>query len=193
MQPLFIVDGTKVGLHQTGEHLRLRPLPRLSGLWIGNIRKTVSRRVAMLGLIGLDKVVSPVPLVRVQRLHERIGEGLHVARRHPDFTRKNNGRIQAHHVTAGLNECPPPLFLDVFLQFNAERTVIPRRPSSPVDFTTRIHQAPAFTQVHHSVNYRCSHANLLVLHTTRYAERRVLHFRYILRHAPGDKPSTHHT
>ena len=147
VQALLIVDRAEEGLHQTGEHLRLGPIARLTGLRVRNVCQTIGRRVTVLGLVGLQQVVSAVALVGVQRLHQRVSEGSDVTGSFPDLARQDNGGIQADDILTTGDEGLPPLALDVFLQLHTQGTVIPCRAGTAVNFTTRVNEPPALTQV----------------------------------------------
>jgi hypothetical protein len=103
--------------------------------------------VAVLGLVRLFQLVGPVALVAVQALDERIGEHIEVPGRPPHLGREDHGRVDPHNVVAGLHHRLPPLAADVLLQFDAERTVVPRRSRAAVDLAGREDETASLAQV----------------------------------------------
>src|SRR5690606_22506080 len=81
-------------------------------------------------------------LVAAEALHQRVGEGGHVAGCLPDALGQDDRRVQAHHVAAPADEGLPPLPADVLLQLGAEGAVVPCRTRTAVDLT-RLEDEPA--------------------------------------------------
>jgi len=125
VQPLLVVDGAEVGLEHAGEVLRLGPRAGLAGVGVLDVGHAVDGRVAVLLLVGLEQVVGAVALVRVQRLDERVGEDLDVARRFPDLAREDDRGVEPDDVVTTLHDRLPPLLLDVLLERYAQRPVVP--------------------------------------------------------------------
>ncbi len=57
-------------------------------------------------------------------LDERVGEGIHVAGRHPDLSGLDDCRVDADDVLPLEDHGPPPLLLDVAQQLHPQRTVV---------------------------------------------------------------------
>src|SRR5699024_7144089 len=107
----------------------------------GELRQTALGRTALLGLEGLQQVVLAEAVVAALALHERVDEGLDVARGLPHALGEDDRGVQAHHVAAGGHEGAPPLPLDVLLELDAEGTVVPGGAGASVDLTGLEHEA----------------------------------------------------
>jgi hypothetical protein len=81
-----------------------------------------------LGGIGLDHVVLTEPLVAAHALDQGVGEGLDVAGGLPHPRRHDDRGILADDVLPLLDDVLPPGALDVVLELDAERAVVPARP-----------------------------------------------------------------
>ena len=71
----------------------------------------------------------------VQALDERVGEDADVTGCHPHLLRQDDARVQAHDIGTAGDHVAPPLALDVLLELDAERPVVPCRPRAAVDLT----------------------------------------------------------
>jgi hypothetical protein len=85
----------------------------------------------------LLQVVGPEPLVAALALGERVGEGTDVTRGDPDLARQDDRGVEADDVLAGVDHRTPPLALDVLLELDTERPVVPRRARAAVDLPAR--------------------------------------------------------
>ena len=83
----------------------------------------------------LLQVVGPESLVTGQALGQRIAEHPDVAGGHPHRAGQDDRGVEADDVVAPGDHRPPPLLLDVLLQLDAERAVVPGRPGPAVDLT----------------------------------------------------------
>ena len=155
VQALLIVHRAQEGLEQTGEGLRFGPVTRLAGFWVIDICQAVFWLVAVLFLVGLNKVVGTVALAGVAGFHQRVRKDLDVTGGYPDLTRLDDGGIYAHDVCAGLHHVAPPLALDVFLELYTKRAVVPRGAGTAVNFTCLVDQAAALTQVYNGIDDGC--------------------------------------
>ncbi len=104
--------------------------------------------------VVLLHVVLAVPLVAVQALDQRVVEHLDVPGGHPHLTRQDDGGVQAHDIIPSRHDRPPPLPLDVLLELDTERPVIPGRLGPAVDLAGLEHQPAAFGQVCNGVDDR---------------------------------------
>ncbi len=145
MQTLLIVDRAQVGLHQTGEVLRLSPLAAGATVRASNLFHTLSG-AALLRLKVLQQVILTQTLVAGQALNQRVGEGRHVTGGSHTCTGQNNGGVQADHVRTGANETLPPLLTDVFLQLCTEGAVVPCGAGTAVNFTGLENKAAALRE-----------------------------------------------
>src|SRR6185295_16742318 len=71
-----------------------------------------------------------------------VGEILQVAARLPDGGVHQDRRVDAHHVRSALHEVPPPDPLDVALELDPQRAVVPARARAAVDLA-RLEDEPA--------------------------------------------------
>ena len=134
VQAGLVVDRPQVGLEQAGELARLGPGARLAGDGVGDHVEGDGLGVeALAGGVLLDELVGAVTLVGVQGLHERVGEGADVAGGDPGLTRQDDGGVQSDDVVARADHVLPPLALDVLLELDAQRPVVPGRAGSAVD------------------------------------------------------------
>ena len=93
-------------------------------------------------LFGVVEVVGAVALVAGKALGERVGEVVGVAAGDPDLRVLNDGAVEADDVVALVDHRAPPRFLDVALEFDAERAVVPTGADAPVDFAGGEDEAP---------------------------------------------------
>jgi len=70
-------------------------------------------------------------------LDQRVYERLHVAGGDPDLPGQDHRGVQTHDVLAAGHHRAPPLALDVLLELDAERPIVPGRSSSAVDLPAR--------------------------------------------------------
>src|SRR5690606_6311964 len=76
--------------------------------------------------------------------------------------RQNDRGVEADNIFPAGDHRTPPLALDVLLQLDAERTVVPRRFGASVDLTARVDQTPALGEVGNGVHLRLGcHARYL--------------------------------
>src|SRR5699024_7479415 len=95
----------------------------------------------------LEEVVLAVPAVARLALHQRVDERLDVAGRRPDLARQDHRRVQADDVLAAGDHRTPPLALDVLLQLDAERTVVPGRLRAAVDLPAGVDEPPPLAEI----------------------------------------------
>src|SRR5437667_209251 len=86
------------------------------------------------GLRG--ELVRPVATMTGGALDQRVVERGHVTGGHPDLARQDHRRVQADHVVAALDHRLPPGALDVVLQVDTQRAVVPGGPGAAVDLAT---------------------------------------------------------
>ena len=102
------------------------PLVPQSGHTISAIGTDSGSSMTFLGRVRLLHVVLTMPLVTVQALDQRIVEHLDMARGHPHLAGQDDRAVDADDVVAAGNHRLPPLPLDVLLELNAQRAVVPR-------------------------------------------------------------------
>jgi hypothetical protein len=87
--------------------------------------KPLSRGFSLFLLKFLQKMVSPVSVVTISTLDQRVGKNIDMARGLPDGFRQNNGRIQSDNITPSPDNFFPPLMFYIFLQLDAQGPIIP--------------------------------------------------------------------
>ncbi|OEI70008.1 putative transcriptional regulator [Curtobacterium sp. ER1/6] len=146
VQPLLRLDRAEVGLEHAGELPGLGPLAAGAAVRAGDLGHAALGRTALLRLERLDEVVLAEPVVAVQALDERVGEGRDVPGGLPHLAGQDDGGVEADHVAAAADEPLPPLALDVLLELHAEGPVVPRRARSAVDLPRLEDEAAALGQ-----------------------------------------------
>ena len=111
----------------------------------------------MLFGIGFLKLVGAVALVAVEAFDQRIVEHGHVTGSHPHGRRKNNGRVNAHHVAAGDDHGAPPFALDIVFQGDAEGAVIPCGTGAAIDFAGGEHESAPLGEGYDFIEFGYSH------------------------------------
>ena len=164
MQAGLVVDGAQVGLEQAGEGAGLGPLAAHATVGAGDVGVGQGGLFDAL-LFGefFDELILAGALVAVEALDERVGEGLDVAGGDPHFAREDDGGVEADDVGAAADHGVPPGALDVFLQFHAERAVVPRGAGATVDVTAGEDEAAALGQADHVVEAGRSLSHLSLL------------------------------
>ena len=160
MQALLAFDWTEIGLEHHVELTRLSPLALRTAVGADDVghRHRFGIRNALFGALLLEvrllHVVLPVAPMALQTFDERIVEHLDVAGGHPDLTRQDDRGVQAHDIIASGDHRPPPLPLDVLLQLDAQRPVVPRRAGATIDLAGGVNQAAALGQVDDGIDDR---------------------------------------
>ncbi len=108
---------------------------------------------AVLGAAGgarsLDvDVVGPEPALAFLALDQRVGKVLHMARGVPDPGMHQDRGVQANDVVVHLGHFLPPHTLNIFFEFDAQRTVVPGPGLAAVDFTGLENEASSLAQRH---------------------------------------------
>ena len=116
---------------------------------LGEGALAAAHRALGVGLAGgaLDPgVVGPEPVLALAAVHQRIGEAGHVAGGLPDARVHEDGGIEPLDVVPGVHHGPPPAVLDVLLELDAERPVVPDRAESAVDLGGLEDEPPALAE-----------------------------------------------
>ena len=115
----------------------------------------------------LDQLIRAEARLAGLAIHQRVVEVADVAARHPNLTVHQNRAVDADVVLVLLHELLPPRALDVVLELNAQRAVIPRVGQTAVDFGAGEHEAAALAQgdelIHRVVLHLCHGKTLLSL------------------------------
>ena len=102
------------------------------------------RRVLQVGrrqVLGAGQLVEPEAPVVGLALDQRVAERADVAGRHPDLRVHEDPGVEPDDVVALLDHRPPPGALDVVLELDAERAVVPDRVDAAVDLARREDEA----------------------------------------------------
>ena len=144
MQAGLVLDHAEVGLQQAGELARLGPRAAGAAVGAGEGREVDVVGVVEALLLGelLLEVVGPEPLVARLALGQRVGEGRDVAAGLPGLPRQDHRGVEADDVVAHLHHGLPPLALDVVLELDAQRAVVPGGPGAAVDLTAGVDESP---------------------------------------------------
>ena len=105
----------------------------------------------LLRLELLLEVVGAEPLVAGQALGQRVGEHADVAGGHPHLAGQDDRGVEADDVVAAGDHGLPPLPLDVLLELDAERPVVPGRAGAAVDLAGREDEPPPLAEADHFV------------------------------------------
>ena len=158
MQRVLVLDRAEMGAQHHVEVTRFGPVAAGAAVRAHDVLQAVLRQlVAMLFGIGLLKLVGTMALVAVEAFDQRVVEHGHVAGSHPHGRREDDGRVDAHHVTSGDDHGTPPFALDIVLQRDAKRTVIPCGTGSAVDFTGGEHKAATLREGYDFIEFGYSH------------------------------------
>ena len=111
-------------------------------------------RVLQLGrrqVLGAGQLVEPEALVVGRALDQRVAERADVPGRHPDLGVHEDPGVEPDDVVALLDHRPPPGALDVVLELDPERAVVPDRVDAAVDLARREDEAAALGERHDRV------------------------------------------
>ena len=87
----------------------------------------------LLRTLGIAQLVGAEAGLAGLAIDQRIGEARDVARRLPDLGMHEDRRIESFDVVAGAHHGVPPAILDVALELDAQRAVVPDRAEAAVD------------------------------------------------------------
>ena len=147
VQAGLVLDRAEVGLEHHVEVARLGPRALRAAVRAGDVGQAVLRRAPLPRLELLLEVVGPEALVAALALGQRVGEDADVARGDPDLARQDHRGVEADDVVPALDDGAPPLLLDVLLELDAERAVVPGGAGAAVDLPRREDEAPALAEV----------------------------------------------
>src|SRR5262249_60128581 len=93
-------------------------------------------------------IVGAEAILALLAIHERIGEAGDVTGRLPDLGMHQDGGVEAFDVVTLVDHRTPPALLDVFLQLDAERPVVPDGAEAAVDLGGLKHEAAPLGRRH---------------------------------------------
>ena len=82
---------------------------------------------------------------------------LDVAGRHPHFGRQNDGSVDTDDIRTGDDHGAPPFALDIVLESDAERAVIPSGTGAAVNFAGGEHEAATLRKGYDFIEFGLSH------------------------------------
>ena len=103
-------------------------------------------RAAFRTLFGRIDLIGPKAFLALAAIHERIGESGLVAGVPQDQTVHQDRRVKTFHVIALVNVCAPPRPLDVVLELDAHRPVVPRSLQPTIKFAALEEEPPPFAK-----------------------------------------------
>ena len=142
--PLFL-HGADVGLKHQIEQPRLGQLAWTSRRARGHARLAWTAR--------LSHLIGAKPLLAEFTIHHRIAEPGDVARSLPHPWVHQNGGVEPLDVIAVPGHAPPPPRLDIVLQLDAERPIVPATVNAPIDFARRENEATTLAERHKLVHH----------------------------------------
>ena len=99
------------------------------------------------GVLVADELVGTVTCLAGAAVQQRVREARHVTGGDPGLRIHDDGCIQAHVVGAFLHELLQPCFLDVVLELDAQRAVIPAVGKTAIDLRTGEHVTTVLAEV----------------------------------------------
>ena len=99
------------------------------------------------GVLVADELVGTVTCLAGAAVQQRVREARHMAGGDPGLRIHDDGCIQAHVVGALLHELLQPCFLDVVLELDAQRAVIPAVGKTAIDLRTGEHVTTVLAEV----------------------------------------------
>src|SRR5690606_21717745 len=168
VQTLLALHRTEVGLEHHVEFTRFSELATRAAVRTRDLGQVVlgDLLASALGVL-LSELIGAEAVVAGSALHQRIVERVDVAGRHPHLPGQDDRRVQADDVVPALHHRLPPLALDVVLQLDAERSVVPRRPGTTVDLAGRVDETTALAKADDRVDQIGGHVNSGILHWVR--------------------------
>ena len=110
---------------------------------------------AVLESIVFDELVSSVTALTYLTVHKRVRESAKVTGCNPCLGIHDDSRVKTYVVGALCYELLPPCLLNVVLEFNAERTVVPRVGKTAVDFGACVDKASVLTKSNYLIHCFC--------------------------------------
>ncbi|EOD65990.1 putative transcriptional regulator [Amycolatopsis vancoresmycina DSM 44592] len=161
VQALFGLHRAEVGLQHHVEVPRRGVLAARAA-----VRARHLGQVVLAGLLAgarrelLGELVGAEALVARQALDQRVGEHVDVPGRDPDLPRQDHRGVEADDVVTALDDGLPPLALDVVLELDPERPVVPRRAGAAVDLSAGEDETTALAQADDLLNGVRGHSTL---------------------------------
>ena len=120
---------------------------------------------------GVGELVGPEARLAGPAVHQGIGEAGDVAGGLPDLGVHQDGGVEAFDVVAGLDHRAPPAVLDVALELDAERAVVPDRAEPAIDLGGLEDEAAPLGEGNQLVHYRSVGHQAILRSRGRWAER----------------------
>ena len=150
-----LLDRAHERLEHEVEAARRRQRPAVVGA--AQAEPLDDRRVLQVGrrqVLGAGQLVEPEALVVGLALDQRVAERADVAGRDPHLRVHEDPGVEPDDVVALLDHRPPPRPLDVVLELDPERTVVPDRVDAAVDLARREDEAAPLRRARRSCRAR---------------------------------------
>ncbi len=169
VHPLFALHRAQEGLEHHVELARLGVLAAGAAVRARDVGEVVLGDL-LAGALGvlLGELVGAEAVVAGGALHQRVVKGGDVPGCLPDGAGQDHRGVQADDVVAALHHRLPPLALDVVLELDAERSVIPGRPRTAVDLAGRVDETTALAKIDDRVDLVGGHVHSGII--TGYVE-----------------------
>ena len=117
---------------------------RLNGR--ASVRSFAAAIRTLLHTVFLRQLVGAQPRFAGPAIHHRIAEGFFVSARLQHGAMRQDRAVHPHDIIALAHHHPPPVLLEIILQLDPERTVIPAAIQAAVDFARLENESPPLAQ-----------------------------------------------
>ncbi len=155
-----VLGDAEVRLQHARELLGLREGALVAAVRAVDVGEAVGRDLAVLGLVGLFQVVGAEALVTGEALGQRVVEGRDVAGGLPDLAGEDHRGVETDDILPSGDHRTPPLALDVLLELDSQRTVVPGGAGTAVDLAAGVDEATALAQADDRVDLVGGHSAL---------------------------------
>src|SRR6266568_8477844 len=141
------------GLLLDGPHERLEHQVELAWRGEGPLAAADGALPVRLAGRALDpRVVGAKPVLTVLAIHQRIGEPGHMPRCLPNLGMHEDRGVEALDILPFVDHRAPPALLDVLLELDAERPVVPDGPQPAINLRRLKHEAAPLCQRHELIH-----------------------------------------
>src|SRR5256886_12206023 len=155
----------------------------LAGLARGDVEFVALGRGAVVDPRRLVELVGPEAPPARPAVDHGIGEVIEVTARLPDARVHQDRRVQTDHVGPEVDVVAPPHALDVVLQLDAERAVIPARGDAAINLARLEDEAPALAERDDQVQIHRLASPAAAARTTTFIDSPCLRLRLALAHS----------
>lgn len=151
-----------MGGEQARELLGLGELALVAAVRAVDVGQAVLGEAAVLGLVRLLQVVGAEALVAGGALGQRVAERGDVTGGDPHLGGEDHRGVETDDLVTGGDHVAPPLALDVLLELDAQRSVVPGGALATVDLAARVDEATALAQADDAVDLVGGHGALFI-------------------------------